>query len=138
MQLGMIGLGRMGQAMAGRLARAGANVSGFNRTREKAAPLVADGVTLVDHPADLAICDVVFTSVSTADDVKSVLIGGGGLLADPARSITDVAFDVGFADLSNFVRTFRRAAGVSPRAFRKCAKGERKILQERIAAYSLG
>jgi len=60
------------------------------------------------------------------------------LLADPARSITDVAFDVGFADLSNFVRTFRRAAGLSPRAFRKAAKGERKILQERIAAYSLG
>jgi AraC family transcriptional regulator len=60
------------------------------------------------------------------------------LLADPVRSITDVAFDVGFADLSNFVRTFRRAAGVSPRAFRRAAKGERKILQERIAAYSLG
>ncbi|HJT15564.1 MAG TPA: AraC family transcriptional regulator [Dongiaceae bacterium] len=60
------------------------------------------------------------------------------LLADPARSVTDVAFDVGFADLSNFVRTFRRAAGVSPRAFRRCAKGERKILQERIAAYPLG
>jgi AraC family transcriptional regulator len=60
------------------------------------------------------------------------------LLADPLRSITDIAFDVGFADLSNFVRTFRRAAGVSPRAFRKAAKGERKILQERIAAYSLG
>ncbi|HEY3146951.1 MAG TPA: AraC family transcriptional regulator [Dongiaceae bacterium] len=60
------------------------------------------------------------------------------LLADPAISITDVALDVGFADLSNFVRTFRRAAGVSPRAFRNAAKGERKILQERIAAYSLG
>lgn len=60
------------------------------------------------------------------------------LLTDPARSVTGVAYDVGFADLSNFVRTFRRAAGVSPRAFRKCAKGERKILQERIAAYSLG
>jgi AraC-like DNA-binding protein len=60
------------------------------------------------------------------------------LLADPDLSVTDVAFDVGFADLSNFVRTFRRAAGVSPRAFRRAAKGERKILQERIAAYSLG
>jgi AraC-like DNA-binding protein len=60
------------------------------------------------------------------------------LLVDPVRSITDIALDVGFQDLSNFVRTFRRAAGVSPRAFRKAAKGERKILQERIAAYSLG
>jgi AraC-like DNA-binding protein len=60
------------------------------------------------------------------------------LLADPARSVTDIAFDVGFADLSNFVRTFRRAAGTSPRGFRKAAKGERKILQERIAAYPIG
>ena len=49
------------------------------------------------------------------------------LLADESRPVTDVALDVGFADLSNFVRTFRRAAGVSPRAFRK-------ILQEGIAA----
>jgi AraC family transcriptional regulator len=60
------------------------------------------------------------------------------LLADPVRSITDIALDVGFQDLSNFVRTFRRAAGVSPRAFRKAAKGKRKILQDRISAYSLG
>lgn len=60
------------------------------------------------------------------------------LLDDPARSVTDIAYDVGFADLSNFVRSFRRAAGVSPGVFRRAAKAERKILQERIAAYSLG
>jgi AraC-like DNA-binding protein len=29
---------------------------------------------------------------------------------------------VGFADLSNFIRTFHRAAGMSPRAFRRRAK----------------
>ncbi len=60
------------------------------------------------------------------------------LLADDDRPVTDVAFDVGFADLSNFVRTFHRAAGVSPRGFRQAArngpKGDRKILQDRIAA----
>jgi AraC family transcriptional regulator len=60
------------------------------------------------------------------------------LLADDARSITDVAFDVGFGDLSNFVRTFHRAAGVSPRKFRQVAKGDRKILQDRLGAPSLG
>jgi AraC family transcriptional regulator len=59
------------------------------------------------------------------------------LLADDARSITDVAFDAGFADLSNFVRTFHRAAGVSPRGFRRAAKGDRNILQDRLAAPSL-
>ena len=40
------------------------------------------------------------------------------LLASTAQPITEIAYDVGFNDLSNFVRTFRAAAGVSPRAFR--------------------
>jgi AraC-like DNA-binding protein len=58
------------------------------------------------------------------------------LLADEDRSITDVALDVGFADLSNFVRSFHRAAGVSPRAYRRAARGDRKIFQDRLAAES--
>src|SRR5436309_11078500 len=60
------------------------------------------------------------------------------LLADGSRSITDVAFDVGFGDLSNFVRTFHRAAGVSPGSFRRAARGARQILQERLTARCLG
>lgn len=70
--------------------------------------------------------------------VRSRLRHAARLLADGDRPVTDVAFDVGFADLSNFVRTFHRAAGVSPRGFRQAArhgpKGDRKILQDRIAA----
>jgi AraC-like DNA-binding protein len=46
--------------------------------------------------------------------------------------VTEVALDVGFADLSNFVRSFRRAAGVPPGEFRRAAGGKRKILQEAI------
>lgn len=60
------------------------------------------------------------------------------LLADDMRPITDIAFEVGFGDLSNFVRTFHRAAGVSPRSFRRMAKGDRKILQDRLMGPSLG
>lgn len=70
--------------------------------------------------------------------VRCRLRSAARLLTDPRVSVTAIAYDVGFADLSNFVRTFRRAAGVSPREFRRAAKGERKILQDRIAAYSLG
>ncbi len=70
--------------------------------------------------------------------VRSRLRHAARLLADGARSITDVAFDVGFGDLSNFVRTFHRAAGVSPRRFRQAAKGDRKIFQDRLAGLSLG
>lgn len=66
--------------------------------------------------------------------VRSRLRRAARLLADEGRQITDIALDVGFADLSNFVRTFHRAAGVSPRDFRKVAKGDRKIFQERLGA----
>jgi len=69
--------------------------------------------------------------------VRARLRRAARLLADAERPITDIAYDVGFGDLSNFVRTFRRAAGVSPRGFRKAAKGERKILQDRLAAPAL-
>ena len=44
---------------------------------------------------------------------------------DADTTVTQIASDSGFADLSNFVRTFKRAAGVSPTAFR-----DRKILQD--------
>jgi AraC-like DNA-binding protein len=60
------------------------------------------------------------------------------LLADDGGSVTDIAFDVGFTDLSNFVRTFHRAAGVSPRGFRQAARGKRKILQDRLGPPALG
>ena len=66
--------------------------------------------------------------------VRARLRRAASLLADDSQSITDVAFDVGFGDLSNFVRTFHRAAGVSPGDFRRAARGDRKILQERLAA----
>ena len=66
--------------------------------------------------------------------VRARLRRAARLLSEPELKITDVALDVGFADLSNFVRTFHRAAGVSPRRFRSAARGERKILQDRMAA----
>jgi AraC family transcriptional regulator len=66
--------------------------------------------------------------------VRVRLARAARLLAEEERAITDVALDVGFADLSNFVRTFHRAAGVSPGGFRKAARGDRKIFQDRIAA----
>ncbi len=67
--------------------------------------------------------------------VRSRLRHAARLLADDGSSITDVAYDVGFGDLSNFVRTFHRAAGVSPRRFREASRGMRKIFQERLALH---
>jgi AraC family transcriptional regulator len=70
--------------------------------------------------------------------IRARLRHAARLLADGGCSITDIAFQVGFADLSNFVRTFHRAAGVSPRKFRQAARGDRKILQELDVARCLG
>ena len=72
--------------------------------------------------------------------VRARLRRAARLLAEEDRPITDIAFDVGFGDLSNFVRTFHRAAGMSPRRFRQAARGgkgkDSKFLQERPAVAS--
>ena len=78
--VGWIGLGRMGLAMAERLAKAGVDLAGYNRTRAKAEPLLGLGMRLVDNPVELAERDIVFTMVSTAADLRQVLLGPGGLL----------------------------------------------------------
>ncbi len=83
--LGWIGTGRMGYEMAARLGRAGCNVLAWNRTRAKAEPLGAYGVKVADRLAELAACDIVFTMVSTSDDLREVLSGPGGLLATAGR-----------------------------------------------------
>jgi 3-hydroxyisobutyrate dehydrogenase len=80
-KLGWIGIGRMGYAMARLLAKAGCDLSVWNRTRAKAEPLQDYGAKVVDKPADLAGCDIVFTMVSTGKDVKEVLCGKDGVLS---------------------------------------------------------
>ena len=79
--IGWIGIGRMGFAMAERLAKAGADLTVWNRTRAKAEPLAAHGARIADKLADLAQCDIVYVMVSTYDDVQEVLTGKSGLLA---------------------------------------------------------
>ncbi|HEV2358966.1 MAG TPA: AraC family transcriptional regulator [bacterium] len=69
--------------------------------------------------------------------IRARLRHAAQLLAAGATSITEVAADVGFGDLSNFVRTFRRAAGVSPGEFQRAARGGRKIFQDRPVAVTV-
>ena len=80
-KVGWIGAGRMGTAMASRLARAGCDLTVYNRTRAKAEPLAQYGARIADRITDLAACDIVFAIVSTSHDLESVLLGPEGLLA---------------------------------------------------------
>jgi 3-hydroxyisobutyrate dehydrogenase-like beta-hydroxyacid dehydrogenase len=79
--LGWVGVGRMGKALVTRLLNAGHEVSVYNRTREKALDLEALGARIVDSPADLAGCDIVFTMVAASADVEEVVSGPSGLLS---------------------------------------------------------
>jgi 3-hydroxyisobutyrate dehydrogenase len=82
--VGWIGAGRMGAAMASRLARAGVKVTVWNRTRAKAEPLAEVGCSIADNISELRGLDAVFVMVSTSKDLRQVLLGDGGLLADPS------------------------------------------------------
>jgi 3-hydroxyisobutyrate dehydrogenase-like beta-hydroxyacid dehydrogenase len=97
MSVGWIGVGRMGAAMASRLAAAGEDVTVWNRTRAKAEALVGSGCRVADAIADLRDRDVVFTMVSAPADLEQVLIGEGGLIADPGH-VPDAVVDCSTID----------------------------------------
>jgi 3-hydroxyisobutyrate dehydrogenase-like beta-hydroxyacid dehydrogenase len=80
-KIGWIGAGgRMGYAMAERLARAGADVAVWNRTRAKAEPLTKSGCRIVENPAALAGRDIVFVTVAASHDLEEVALGPNGVL----------------------------------------------------------
>jgi AraC-like DNA-binding protein len=66
--------------------------------------------------------------------LRARLRNAARMLATDERPVTDIALDAGFADLSNFVRSFRRAAGVSPRQFRHAARGDRMRIEALMRA----
>lgn len=85
-RVGWIGTGRMGYQLASRLLDAGVDLSVWNRTRAKAEPLAEKGAKIVDTPAELADCEIVFTMVAGPADVLAVTVGPDGVLSrDDAR-----------------------------------------------------
>jgi len=86
-RIGWIGVGRMGYAMAERLAKAGADVTVWNRTRAKAEPLAKVGARVAANIVDLAACDIVFVMVSAWKDVAEVVGGSQGLLSAASSNV---------------------------------------------------
>jgi len=71
--LGWIGTGRMGYAMAERLAKGGCDIAVWNRTKQKADPLAKHGAKVVNRLEELSTKDILFVMVSTYEDVKQVI-----------------------------------------------------------------
>src|SRR5580704_13250215 len=80
--IGFIGLGNMGLAIATNLLKAGFGLRVFNRTAEKARPLLELGATLARSPAEVAEQGrIVITMVSNDRVLEDVTLGVNGLLA---------------------------------------------------------
>ena len=82
MNIGFVGLGAMGAGIVPRLIAAGHTVTGFNRSKDKAAPLLKSGMRWADSPREVAAAsEVVFSIVTDAAAVRAVALGDDGVIA---------------------------------------------------------
>jgi 3-hydroxyisobutyrate dehydrogenase-like beta-hydroxyacid dehydrogenase len=85
MKVGFIGLGIIGSRMAANLQKQGYDMVVFNRTRSKAQPLLDNGATFAESPAEVATqVNVLFTMLAHPDAVAQAASGRNGFL-DPLK-----------------------------------------------------
>jgi 3-hydroxyisobutyrate dehydrogenase-like beta-hydroxyacid dehydrogenase len=86
MNIGFVGLGAMGAGIVRRLMAAGHAVTGWNRSRDKAEPLIGAGMRGASTPRELAgTSEIVFSIVTDADAVRAVALGEAGVIASLGR-----------------------------------------------------
>lgn len=106
MKIGFIGLGRMGQGMAGRLLDAGNELAVYNRTPEKAAELAAAGATVVDSIAAATEGrDVVITMVTDDTALGNIAYGDGGLIAALPDGGVHMAMGTNSVEMTRLIAT---------------------------------
>lgn len=82
MKVGFAGLGDMGQAIVPRLIAGGHQVTGWNRTKQKAEPMFRLGMGWADSPREVALnSEIVFSIVTDSDAVKSLAFGENGIIS---------------------------------------------------------
>jgi 3-hydroxyisobutyrate dehydrogenase-like beta-hydroxyacid dehydrogenase len=103
----VVGLGNMGSRMAARLLAAGRDVVVWNRTAERAAPLVEAGATAASSPADAARrADVVITMVADPAALRAVTAEPEGVAAGVGESTTVIEMStVGPAAVARLAET---------------------------------
>ncbi|MBI2693049.1 NAD(P)-dependent oxidoreductase [Mycobacterium nebraskense] len=91
MDIGFIGLGRMGRGMAVNLLKAGHRVTVYNRSPDKAEALVQQGAAAARNVADACNAEVVFTMLADDRAVEGVAFDQGGIVASLAPGTTHVS-----------------------------------------------
>ncbi|WP_275900159.1 NAD(P)-dependent oxidoreductase [Pseudomonas sp. 15A4] len=100
MKIGFLGLGNMGQAVAGNLLKGGHELLVWNRSAHAAQPLVEQGATAVTEPAQAFAADVVFSMLADDNALRTVLLDSGLLkqLKGPLIHVNMATISVAFAD----------------------------------------
>src|SRR5499426_1651454 len=82
MNIGFIGLGAMGAGIVPRLIAAGYAVAGWNRSKDKAEPLIKAGMRFAETPRAVAsTAEIVFSIVTDANAVRAIALGPDGVIA---------------------------------------------------------
>jgi 3-hydroxyisobutyrate dehydrogenase len=87
MDIGFIGLGNMGRAIAANLLKGGHTVTVWNRSAQAAAPLQELGARLAAAPADACSGDAVFSMLADDQAVTQVFLEGGALACMAPRTV---------------------------------------------------
>lgn len=86
MKISFVGLGAMGAGIVSRLMAAGHTLTGWNRTKEKAEPLITEGMKWVNSPREAASeSEVVFSMVTDAAALRKVALGPEGIIEGLSR-----------------------------------------------------
>jgi len=84
--IGFVGLGAMGSLIVPRLMAAGYTVTGWNRSRNKAQPLIAAGMKFGETPRAVAQrSEIIFSIVTDAAAVRAVALGQDGIVSGLPR-----------------------------------------------------
>jgi len=114
LRIGFLGLGDMGQAIVPRLIAASHTVTGWNRTKEKAAPLVKRGMLWADSPGEVARqSEIVFSIVTDGAAVRAIALGENGVIAGLRKDAVYVDMSTIAPDASRAVAAEFKKAGLT-------------------------
>jgi 3-hydroxyisobutyrate dehydrogenase-like beta-hydroxyacid dehydrogenase len=111
LDVGFIGLGQMGAAMARNLVKAGHRVTIYNRTRAKAEALATEGARVAGRVAEACRGEILITMLADDDAVEAVLFGDGGVGQSLAAGAIHVSMSTISVALSERLGRMHQEAG---------------------------
>jgi 3-hydroxyisobutyrate dehydrogenase-like beta-hydroxyacid dehydrogenase len=113
-RVGFIGLGTMGTPMAQNILKKGFPLWVYNRTKDKAAPLLEKGGRWAASPAELASqCDVVVSMVANDAALSEISDGPSGILSASKKPSLHISMSSVSPDLSNSLEKKHQEKGIA-------------------------